>query len=71
MNQTNSFDGERKKRAGAVVFTGPDGLSDYRTTLLEPGYIGHTERSPDATGKVDYLWRPCKVRNRAMFITHT
>lgn len=52
---------ESVKPAGAVVFTGPDGLANHRTSVLEPGYVGHSDKSRESTGNVEYLWRPCST----------
>lgn len=60
-----SLVGERRKSVesvGSVLFTGPDGLGDHRTKVLDPSYVGHTTRSPADTADVEYLFRPYKVR---------
>ena len=52
---------EDEERVGRILYTGPDGVGDHRTTVLEAGYVGHSERSPEATGDLQYVYRPAKV----------
>jgi len=43
---------------GAVIFTGPNALTDYRAKVEpEHRYVGCSLQSPDATSELDYLWR--------------
>ncbi|XP_030252113.1 uncharacterized protein C4orf45 isoform X2 [Sparus aurata] len=42
-----------------MIFTGPDGIGDYRPRSYDfPQYIGvGASSSPEATGDLGYLWR--------------
>ncbi|KAK7922635.1 hypothetical protein WMY93_009537 [Mugilogobius chulae] len=41
-----------------IIFTGPDGVGDYRSRLCDfPRYIGEGGASTEATGDLGYLWR--------------
>ena len=42
--------------------SGPDGLRDYQTRILEPRYIGATRIPKEGTGEVSYIWRAASVR---------
>ncbi|XP_022802728.1 uncharacterized protein C4orf45 homolog isoform X2 [Stylophora pistillata] len=46
---------------GEVLFTGPDGIRDHDTTVLDPNtYVGIGTMSPEGTSDLNYLWRPSK-----------
>ncbi|XP_020773277.2 uncharacterized protein C4orf45 homolog [Boleophthalmus pectinirostris] len=41
-----------------IIFTGPDGIGDYRQRLCDfPRYIGEGGGSSESTGDLGYLWR--------------
>uniref|UniRef100_A0A8C6SY46 Uncharacterized protein n=1 Tax=Neogobius melanostomus TaxID=47308 RepID=A0A8C6SY46_9GOBI len=58
---TNNRDGRpgRPHYGQRIIFTGPDGVGDYRPRLCDfPRYIGEGSVSAEATGDLSYLWRP-------------
>ncbi|XP_063044089.1 protein SPMIP2 [Engraulis encrasicolus] len=45
-------------RGQRMIFTGPDGIGDYRTKQYDfKGFIGIGPKSPESTGDLDYLFR--------------
>lgn len=45
-------------KSGRVLFTGPDGVRDHSTDVLQPArYIGIGVMSPEGTSELSYLWR--------------
>jgi len=52
---------------GQVLFTGPDGNSNFRSTVLGPSrYIGIGDMSPEGTSELSYLWRPSKTASHPL-----
>jgi len=49
---------------GRVLFTGPDDVKDHTTKILDPTYVGRASSSTEATGDLQYLYRPSKVERR-------
>lgn len=46
---------------GEVLFTGPDGIRDHDTAVLDPNtYVGIGTMSPEGSSDLNYLWRPSK-----------
>ncbi|XP_064388615.1 protein SPMIP2-like [Halichondria panicea] len=46
-----------RKPNGAVLFTGPDGISDFKTHVEEQFCVGHGSMSPEASSDTKYLCR--------------
>ncbi|XP_037117624.1 uncharacterized protein C4orf45 isoform X2 [Syngnathus acus] len=47
-----------KESAGQrIIFTGPDGIGDYRPRFNQSPYVGVGALSPGATSNLSYLWR--------------
>ena len=59
----NSLEEGRRTPNGGITFTGPDGVGDYRVTVLDPKYVGHTVASPEATADLKYIGRAPEARN--------
>ena len=47
-----------------VLFSGPDGIGDHRTTVVEQRYVGHGCMSPESSSDTEYLYRSAPVRSR-------
>uniref|UniRef100_A0A3B3I7Q9 Uncharacterized protein n=1 Tax=Oryzias latipes TaxID=8090 RepID=A0A3B3I7Q9_ORYLA len=55
MRPNTDPEGQRGQR---MIFTGPDGVGDYRPKLTDfPHHIGVGPVSHEATGDLGYLWR--------------
>ncbi|XP_003384451.1 PREDICTED: uncharacterized protein C4orf45 homolog [Amphimedon queenslandica] len=48
---------EKPKAKGAVLFTGPDGIGDYKVNVQDHFYVGHGAMSSEATSNTTYLCR--------------
>eukprot|EP00112_Aurelia_sp_Birch-Aquarium-sp1_P012885 Seg2716.1 transcript_id=Seg2716.1/GoldUCD/mRNA.D3Y31 product="putative protein C4orf45-like" protein_id=Seg2716.1/GoldUCD/D3Y31 len=46
---------------GHVVFTGPDGNKDHKTTILVPTYVGQVPAPKEHTGELYYIWRGART----------
>jgi hypothetical protein len=57
MSTVSSFEGDHRKPKGEVLFTGPDGVGNYKVEVKEASYIGHSTMSPEATSDTRYLCR--------------
>ena len=42
--------------------SGPDGVGDHRTTVIEQQYVGHGSASPESSSDTQYLYRAAPVR---------
>ena len=51
----------QKEPSGQVIFTGPDGIGDHKTTVKDPTFVGHVVPSPETTGNLDYICKGPKV----------
>lgn len=52
----------RKLTGNCFYFTGPDGIRDHDTSVLDPNtYVGIGTMSPEGTSDLNYLWRPSRV----------
>ncbi|XP_077433888.1 protein SPMIP2 [Vanacampus margaritifer] len=50
-NSKGAAEGQR------IIFTGPDGIGDYRPRFNRSPYVGVGPLSPEATSDLSYLWR--------------
>nr|XP_020478477.1 uncharacterized protein C4orf45 homolog [Monopterus albus] len=56
--QNSEAAAEKPQCGQRIIFTGPDGIGDYRPrSNYFPFYIGVGASSPEATGDLSYLWR--------------
>ncbi|KAL2088618.1 hypothetical protein ACEWY4_015517 [Coilia grayii] len=57
-NITPSSPNESPRYGQRIIFTGPDGIGDYRTKQYDfKRFVGNGPLSPDSTGDLDYLLR--------------
>ncbi|CAI8033033.1 Uncharacterized protein C4orf45 homolog [Geodia barretti] len=57
MSTVSSLEEGLTKPKGAVLFTGPDGVGNHRTTVADPRYVGHGFTSPESSSDTQYLYR--------------
>lgn len=50
-----------------ITFTGPDGVGDHRTTVVEQRYVGYGSMSPEASSDTQYLYRSAPVSRQPVY----
>ncbi|XP_019742999.1 uncharacterized protein C4orf45 [Hippocampus comes] len=48
---------QRSATGQRIIFTGPDGIGDYRPRFNQPPYTGVGILTPEASSDLSYLWR--------------
>ena len=48
---------QRRIGEGQVLFTGPDGVGDFRVNVIDPRFVGIGTMSSEGTSDVNYLCR--------------